>query len=230
MFQLVLKDLKVQKGEKTIFIALFLSLCISGIIPHSPGLASIQLLLGVYLMIVYANAYDYKYNAEIMINSLPLDRKQIVRAKYLSAICFSLIMIGVALPASAILSHTGIIGDKQINLTVIVRFLMTSFFFLCIYLSIFFPVYFKLGYLKSRWANFLSFFIIFGLIGFSGSQGAEIPQHAGMLQKVDLLERFLGILAGNASIWIYGELAILGLFFLYISMQISKVIYSKKEF
>lgn len=54
MFQLIFKDLQVQKREKTVFIVLFLSLCIAGILPNNPGLASAQLLLGVYLMIVYA--------------------------------------------------------------------------------------------------------------------------------------------------------------------------------
>jgi ABC-type transport system involved in multi-copper enzyme maturation permease subunit len=108
MIHLILKDQQVQKRAKTIFIVLFLRLCIAGILPHNPGLASVQLLLGVYLLIVYANAYDYKYNAEIMINSLPLARRQVVLAKYLSAVIFALFMLSVSIPVSFFFNYLGI--------------------------------------------------------------------------------------------------------------------------
>lgn len=230
MLQMVLKDLQVQRREKTFFIVLFLSVCISGILPRNPGLASVQLLLGVYLMIVYANAFDYKYNAEIMINSLPLGRRQIVTAKYLSALIFSLIMVAVSIPVSFILSYFGFPGAYGMNLVIAIRFLMIAFFFLSIYIAIFFPVYFKLGYMKSRWANFLSFFVIFGLIGLAGGTGQYIPQHGELMSRESLMQNFLGILAGNESFGVYVSMLLIGILVLYISLQLSIAIYKRKEF
>ncbi len=230
MFQLIFKDLKVQKREKTIFIVLFLSLCIAGILPNNPGLASAQLLLGVYLMIVYANAFDYKYNAEIMINSLPLGRNQIVKAKYLSSLIFGLAMMAVALPISFLISYTGFPGTDGMNSTLAVRFVMISLFFISLYLSIFFPVYFKFGYLKSRWANVLSFLVIFGLVGFVGGQGEYIPQYGEMVTRESFRQQFLGILAGNESLTVYLTMLALGFLILYLSLRFSISIYKKKEF
>lgn len=230
MVQLILKDLQVQKREKTFFLILILSLCISGILPKNPGLASIQLLLGVYLLIVYANAFDYKYNAEVMINSLPLGRKQIVTAKYLSALLISLIMIAVSLPVSFLLSYTGFWGVSGMNVRVEVRFLLTALFFLSLYLSIFFPVYFKWGYMKSRWANFFSLFVIFGLFGLAGGAGENIPQQGEVISKATVIQQFMGMMAGNESIIFYVKMAAIGLMILYVSIQLSVAIYSKKEF
>lgn len=230
MLQLILKDLQVQRREKTFFIVLFLSLCIAGILPNNLGLASIQLLLGVYLLIVYANAFDFKYNAEIMINSLPLGRKEIVTAKYLSAFSFALIMVAISLPVSFLLSYTEFLGTISMNLTMAIRFFMISFFLLCIYLSFFFPVFFKLGYLKSRWANFFSFFIIFGLIGFSGSVGQQVPQYGNEISKETMLQYLLGTLAGNEHLTVYLGMVLMGLLLLFISWRFSVSIYQKKEF
>jgi len=230
MIHLILKDLQVQKREKTIFIVLFLSLCIAGILPHNPGLASVQLLLGVYLLIVYANAYDYKYNAEIMINSLPLARRQVVLAKYLSAVIFALFMLSVSIPVSFIFNYLGIAGSGGLNLTLSVRFILIALFFVTVYLSIFFPVYFKLGYMKARWANFISFFIIFGLIGFAGRSGAYVPQYGEALTRETILRHFMGVLAGNENITLYLILLLAGLILLYISSQLSVAIYRRKEF
>lgn len=230
MLQLILKDLQVQKREKTIFIALFLSLCIGGIFPHNLGLAGIQLLLGVYLLIVYANAYDYKYNAEIMINSLPLARRHVVRAKYLSAVIFALFMLAVSIPVSFAFAYFGLAGTSGMNPAVMLRFILIALFLASVYLSIFFPIYFKLGYMKSRWANFISFFIIFGLIGFAGGSGSYIPEYGDELSKEAVLNQLMGVLAGNGNITLYFILMLAGLIFLIVSSQLSVLIYQRKEF
>jgi ABC-2 type transport system permease protein len=165
-----------------------------------------------------------------MINSLPLGRNQIVKAKYLSSLIFGLAMMVVALPISFLISYTGFPGTDGMSSTLAVRFVMISLFFISLYLSIFFPVYFKFGYLKSRWANVLSFFVIFGLVGFVGGRGEYIPQYGDMLSRESTLQQFLGILAGSESLTVYLTILALGFLILYLSLRFSISIYKKKEF
>jgi ABC-2 type transport system permease protein len=230
MGRLIWKDIQVQKREKTLFLVLFLSLCVGYLMPTSPGIASIQLIVGVYLMIVYANAYDYKYNADIIINSLPLARKQIVTAKYLSGLIFCLLMLAVSLPVSVLFSILGLPGSTGFNLAAAGRFLMFSAFILTLYISFYFPVYYKLGYMNSRWANFLAFFLIFGSIGLIGASGQNFPRYGETLTRADALQHFQGILAGNESLSFYLLLMVLGFLLLFLSRQLSVAIYKRKEF
>ncbi|HHV65084.1 MAG TPA: ABC-2 transporter permease [Peptococcaceae bacterium] len=230
MGKLIWKDIQVQKREKTLFIVIFLSLCVGYVMFTNPGIASIQLIVGVYLMITYANAYDYKYNAEIVINSLPVDRKQIVTAKYLSSLVYCLLMLTVALPVGILLSFTGLPGSTGFNLGVVGRFIMLSVFILVLYISFYFPVYYKLGYLNSRWANFIAFFFIFGSIGFIGASGRDLPSYGEPMTRETALQYFQGILAGNESMSFYFSLMGISILLLLLSRQLSIAIYRRKEF
>jgi len=225
MFQLVLKDLRVQKREKTFFIVILLSCCMGFIFPHNPALASLQLLLGVYLLLVYANAFDYKYNAEIMLNSLPLGREQVVKAKYISALFFSLIIFIISLLVGVSVSLAGTSGATGLSGLIIIQFLFLSLFLLAIYLTIFFPIYFKFGYLKARWANFIALFVIFGLIGFTGR-----IDDASYVTTYKAMQQFMAILAGEGSFQACLVLFLISICLLYFSQKISISVYQRKEF
>ncbi|RJE47411.1 MULTISPECIES: ABC-2 transporter permease [unclassified Dehalobacter] len=225
MWRIILKDLMVQKSN--IFIILFLCISISGTMYRSPGIAGVQLLLGVYFMLIYANSYDFKYNGEIMINSLPINRKEIVLAKYLSAIVYALIIMVIIIPESMILylfNFPGLTGGIQ----GIVSFLGIVVLLLSLYISIYLPLYYRLGYMRSRWANFISMFVIFGLIGAVG-QLTKMP--ADELETTSQgLEQLIMILNGYADPVIYLMMLVVGIVLLVLSFKVSVRIYKNKDF
>jgi len=228
MLNLILKDLLVLKKEKTAFIVLILCISIGALFPQNPGFASVEFLLGIYLIMVYANAFDYKYNAEIMINSLPLSRSGIVNARYLSALVDALLMYAVIFVAGSIIMLLGFRGENVNVMAAAFRFLLFSLFLLCINISFFLPVYFKLGYLKSRWANFIFFFVIFGLTGIAGNN--PVSSFQGKEITGEVMPRLINILAGQESLFVYAEMLTLGIILVLISRSISVSIYKRKEF
>jgi len=225
MWRLVVKDLTVQK--RNFIIIVFLSLAISGIMPNSPGTAGIQLLLGVYLMLVYANSYDFKYNGEIMINSLPISRKEIVLAKYLSAFVYALIIMIIVFPLSFVLKILDFPGLNTIGIRSLAGFLIIGIFFLSIYISIYLPLYYKLGYMNSRWANFISLFVIFGLVGFLGDITKDYQ--GNFSASPGIVEIFFGILTGQGTTMAFQIMALLSIILVLISMRISVWIYRNKD-
>ena len=62
-----------------------------------------------FISVIYTNGYDDKYKSEIVFNSLPIDRRNIVRSKYITLIIFILICCGIIILFTNILSILGIV-------------------------------------------------------------------------------------------------------------------------
>lgn len=230
MLQLILKDLLIQKTQKTALIALVLGVTVGFTFPSSPGLGSMQLLLGVYLMVVYANAFDYKYNSEVLFNSLPLGRGQFVTAKYVAAYIFAAIMLVIAFISNSVISlFTDIPKIPVISGSNALTFIVLSFFLLCIYLSIYFPIYFKYGYMSSRWANFVAMFALFGLMGGIGKL-YDTKAETGFTNSGNPLDHVFAVITGTADSMTYLTLFAIGLLLLLLSINISIWVYRRKEF
>lgn len=229
MLQLIWKDLMIQKKDKTMLISVILSFVSAAVLPANPAMAGIILLMGVYLMVVYANAYDYKYQGEILINSLPVARKQVVLAKYLAAFAFAGYMLAIIIFVGIIMNITGWELKSGLDLFSSFGFLIVALFLLCIYLAVYFPLYFKLGYQKSRWANFITLFSLYGVLWFLGSM-ARTGEQAGSVANESTPGVIFNVAAGQGDVLYYGLLLGLGFVFLFVSMRISVNIYQKKEF
>lgn len=93
---------------------------------------------------------DKKYNSEVILNSLPLARKQIVLAKYIMALIIFIISMIVSSPVVINRFEDGTF--EFITTTVI-----TISGFVFIYFSIVLPILFWFGYKK---ASFITFFIL----------------------------------------------------------------------
>ncbi len=93
---------------------------------------------------------DKKYNSEVIVNSLPLAKKQIVLAKYIMALIIFIISMIVSSPVVINRFEDGTF--EFITTTVI-----TISGFVFIYLSIVLPILFWFGYKK---ASFITFFIL----------------------------------------------------------------------
>ena len=94
------------------------------------------------MFISFAASYDEKNKSEIILNSLPLKRNDIVIAKYISTFAFSILGIIYSILIGFIGNFIGLsMFTRLISLKDIVL-VLTS---VCILSSIFFPVYFKFG-------------------------------------------------------------------------------------
>ncbi|AFV03940.1 hypothetical protein UNSWDHB_2787 [Dehalobacter sp. UNSWDHB] len=87
---------------------------------------------------------------------------------------------------------------------------------------------YRLGYMRSRWANFISMFVIFGLIGAMG-QLIKIP--AGELETTNQeLEQLTAVLNGYAGPVICLMMFVVGMVLLVLSFKVSVRIYKNKDF
>ncbi|NMB96022.1 MAG: ABC-2 transporter permease [Clostridiaceae bacterium] len=215
---LVLKDVIIQKKQITFgfFYLFFVILAFqnSGIGTFIAGITAFT-----YLLVTYSCASEEKNKADVMINSLPVKRSQIVAMKYLSDIIFFIVGTVVYMLFTSILKNVGI-SIKIYTLTM--EGFLSGFISVSLMTGIYFPVYFKVGYIKSRIINII---LLFGT--FTG-----ITYLAKYIQRIDsnilnkLLPNFSN-LQGNAVIMMI--LFALAVIFLLISYGVSVKIYSNKE-
>ncbi|AFM43437.1 hypothetical protein Desaci_4600 [Desulfosporosinus acidiphilus SJ4] len=188
-------------------------------------------LVGVsYTLISQACAQDDKNRSEIMMLSLPLLRRDIVLAKYLSIFLYAIIGLFSYLLAQTLVSVTGMpINAAKITLPGI----LGAFSALIILVSIYFPLYFKLGYLRSRMIGMLVFLACFFLIPFVYGLITHSPGtgHSLLLQTLSTaLHRLAGWLQSQANWQIAIYLGALNLFLLSLSAGTSLKFYARREF
>lgn len=88
MINLILKDVLIQKKLILFYIATIILYLWAGV----PSLLFLGFLYSV-IFILNAFAYDEKDNANILLNSLPYTRKEIVSSKYIGSLIFTTIFI-----------------------------------------------------------------------------------------------------------------------------------------
>ncbi|MEY8000055.1 ABC-2 transporter permease [Clostridium sp. Mt-5] len=161
MWNLVLKDLLIQK--KTFIITILTCLPLVFAFKGTSGDTSV-----VYSFVATFTAYAFLTNsfyrdegAEVMLNSLPINRTTIIISKYLSLLVFVLISMVILFLFLTFAQYTGLTHlSRTINTEGILGGLITVLFLSCIL----FPVYFKFGYSKTRYAVmvlFLGMFFVF---------------------------------------------------------------------
>ncbi|MBW9147220.1 ABC-2 transporter permease (plasmid) [Clostridium sp. CM027] len=187
MFNLIMKDIRIQRKDKTVFIFLFLNILNIFIFQNNYAPTILLCFLSIYLLVVYANAYDFKYNSELMINSLPVNRKIVVAAKYLSVFVFLICAILITLIMGSLLHF---VAPTLVNKTLGINTIFIEFFIVCAYFSVFFPFYYKLGYLKSRWVNFIIMAVMGSLISIANeilTNNTIFGVNFGLLQRIVLI-------------------------------------------
>jgi ABC-2 type transport system permease protein len=222
VFNLVLKDILIQK--KSLLYALlytvFLSITFSSLKPSGVGLYVLAPIITAYMFINFAASFDEKNKSEIILNSLPLKRDDIVIAKYISIFIFAIICIIYSILIGFIGKTTGLpMYTRSISFLDIVLIFSS----VCIVSSIFFPMYFKFGYTKSLIFNTMLFMVIFFLpilaIQYAGSNPNNI-----FVQKIN------SFIISTSSFTQNSLALIIGLILFLISLMISIHIYNNKEF
>lgn len=156
---LLKKDLLIQKKS---FLFLFLYGIFMFIVFNNPVFEDMIYIMGmiiaVYFFLVTASFEDEKNKSEIILNSLPLSKSQIVLAKYLSVFAYILIgavflgIVGLLFKLSAFPTTPRLI--KAVDL-------LAAGLLVSVYVSIYFPLYFRFGASALRLFSVIFFLIFF---------------------------------------------------------------------
>jgi ABC-type transport system involved in multi-copper enzyme maturation permease subunit len=172
-----------------------------------------------YMLLLSAIQNEYKNNTNMVINSLPVSRREVVTAKYLSVIVFTLLgtavigVIGAVVVALPLPFHHRYLNLRDIVIIMSSSMLMTA----CIL-----PFYFKTG-----GKNMQMFTIVLFLVFFFAP-----AQIAGLMSKSRDASWVIGVtqlLTGNAWLASVAALAALIILFL-VSMRLTIGIYEGKDF
>jgi hypothetical protein len=113
------------------------------------------------MFVLSAGAYEEKNNCDVLLVSLPIRKETIVLSKYASVYVFA----AFGLLLNLVLSLLGeLVPGGKYGFPITADILFVLFVLLTLTFSISFPLMFKLGYAKSRVANFFLYFaFIFGV-------------------------------------------------------------------
>lgn len=223
MLNLIIKDVIIQKKEKTFWIAILANFLSALITAGNSGLAVIIPFFSIYLMLVYSNAFDYKYNAEVMVNSMPVNRKDIILAKYISVYFYLIVAMLLTYAGDCLFKVLGISHSQSL---LSISFLCVNIFLASVYYAIFFPFYYKLGYIRSRWVNFIAMLVVsflgtvIGRMGEANTQMLAVKTAAYADPSIEKIA-----IAGQLFV-----LVAVSCLFILVSLTISLKIYKNKEF
>jgi ABC-2 type transport system permease protein len=222
MLNLIIKEIAIQK--KTLLYT-FLYTIFSPFAFFAMGQSDFSLFvlspLGVtYMFTTFATSYDDKNKSEIVLNSLPLKRNDIVISKYISTLLYAFIGFVYSILIGSIGKATGLpMFTRSISLLDIV-FVLTT---VCIFSSLFFPAYFKFGFIKTKIFDTLLLMLIVVLPSLAIQYANTNPNNV-TVQEINYL-------ITNTSSFTQSSLALItGLILFLISLMISIHIYNNKEF
>ncbi|HHV25567.1 MAG TPA: ABC-2 transporter permease [Tissierellia bacterium] len=218
MFNLVKKDLKL--ATKVNIFAVFYALFISAMgmslpdFPPANAMYILGIIMIVFITVIYSNGYDDKNKSEVFLNSLPIDKVDIVIGKYVTLIIFILISCIFTFLFTNTIKVLGLTSDGR---PVGIWDIVVAMSVLLVFYSIYYPFYFKLGDL--RMFNSILFMFIF--IG---------PTILGKIGKrfitKDLITKLASLNLKQISLLIF----IFTIVMYFISLQISKKLYMTREF
>jgi ABC-type transport system involved in multi-copper enzyme maturation permease subunit len=222
MLNLILKDILIQK-KSLAYIALYV--VIFSIAFQGTGMDTfIVIAVAVtYQMVATACAYEDKAGSDIMWNSMPIKRRNIVLSKYLSVLVYTIIAALVYMVFTILINLTAIpMSVAPITLPGLAAVFISTILMNDVY----FPVYFKFGYMRARVISIILFFVLFiGIIGILSMAQMAQSKQSGTLFKI------FNATFGNASgMQIIFAIIVAELIFTLISYALSVKFYNNKEF
>ena len=214
---LIIKDLCVIKNQmKTLLLVLAFFIIFSII---NEDATFVLFLIPFYMIMILITTFSYdEFNKwECYCNSLPLSRKEIVKAKYLLFNASSLIVLILGVLASFIIPNF----IENTTFESIYASIIGVAFGICLVISLLIPFYYKFGSQKGRIMLFLTIAILALLIGMITS--LDIFNNIELMNIINSLN--------NLSLGMFTILLIIiTVIIMAISYYISIKIYSNKEF
>lgn len=203
MFNLIKKDFVIQKTQILLFIPfiMFFAIFADHISP-----AFVFLLASTYIPL-NGYIYDEQVESNILLNSLPYTRKEIVAAKYVGAVFYMILSIGVASIILYLFNYDFMIKDIAIAMGLF--FIFTAFAFPLFYIL-------KPGYIG-----------IAVLVGMIILVVILPPLFRFLTEHLSAITEFLTSLS-TTTIYLSGAFISIGLYL--ISWMVSQFIYQRKVF
>lgn len=190
-------------------------------------------ILVTYTLLDRACDLDARNKSEIIMNSLPVSRRDIVLAKYLSVFPYAAIAILSSLFAQEVMSVTGIsvLGGapiSQISLEGFVGALVSMVTFI----SFYYPIYFKLGYARIKWLGMILVLSLMFFIPMGSNMARRLGEVSNpILQKILVLMGRLGNWLQTQADWqIASYMLVLALILMSASVRLSMRFYARREF
>lgn len=219
MIGLIKKDLKLSIKINLIAVIYVLFISVNGLLSKDLLVGNIIYVLSIiiftFVVVIYVNGFDDKYKSEVVLNSFPIDRRNIVRSKYITLIIFILISSAAIIALTNILPMLLNIDGKA---SASIQTVIIAANILLLFYSIYYPIYFKVG------EGLRTFNTILWLLMMLAP--SLLVKFLKTLDQRGLLEKLMNIALQNINLY----LLVISLVIYYISLQISKRIYMKREF
>lgn len=218
MYNLIIKDILIQK-KQVVFSIVYMAFILIAFQGMGEAMLPMGLVALTYLLSMTSCAYEEKNKSDIMLNSLPIKKTNIVAAKYISV--FVYLVMGIISYAL----FTKIIIMTQIPLKtypITLEAFIGGFVAVSLMIGIWLPIYFKFGYMKMRVVNFVFFFLFFFGASF-------LAQYFKDKQNRQWVNGIIDFLNSQGDITIALIIVAMVIIFLTISYGLSLRFYSKKE-
>jgi len=219
MYNLVVKDILVQKKQFVFYFAYILL-----IIFAFQGLGEAMFSAGVvaftYMLVMTSCAYEDKNKADVMLNSLPLKKSTIVLAKYISVLVY--FILGTV-AYTILMSIVGNMGFSIRIYPLTLESFCGGLVGVSLLSGVYLPIFFKVGYIKSKIFNFILFFGFF--TGFS-----VLVNILNDYQDSALSKSIADFLQNTGDGVIAAIILVIAFIFLSVSYFISLKFYKNREF
>lgn len=216
----ILKSIKldhaVLKAYYKIFMAVYVFAAIIAIVFKAPAvIIPVVMVVAAPFISVYFFAYE-RYNLSKLYGILPLKRSEIVIGRYTYALLFGILNEVFSGILATILA---LILNAEISTLEFLFFLSAGFLYVCLYISIQLPLYFRFPFSKVYlFSNLPVYLVAVFLVYF--------------VKKTDFLHQLSqGILYFSSTqtlLWVISAIG-LGLILVMISSSVSRLIYQKNE-
>lgn len=163
MYNLIIKDFLLQKKLVSFYFIYAIVICFSAVkVPNGPAgfMYVFFIIICTYLSVMFSNQYEQKRDSEVILNSLPVNRNDIVLSKYL----YIGVLIGLFSVSLSVISVIfSFIFNGNIDRIFHFSYLVIAFVVIGIVYSIYYPLYFKLGKTKIRLVTLFLYILMFML-------------------------------------------------------------------
>lgn len=210
MRNLIAKDFALLRSGRLLWMGLIYTTFIlfdRGESGSFSGTSTFFLIFVTYIFVNYLNSYDYMYHGDLFLNAFPVSRSEVVESRYASVLILSGGFFCLAYGLRAVLwvlgypYAQGIVSFPQLTIVILA---------VALYYGLMLPLYFKLGYERLRWLNFIA------------------------LITVSVVSSLLGILMLSVPIfmswWVPLISAAIGAVILFASLQVAIKNYEGRDF
>lgn len=221
MRNLIIKDFLLQKKFSAIFLIFAVVVCFSAAKASEavPGFLYVfYVVICTYLSILYCNQYEQKRDSEIILNSLPVRKLDIVLSKYIYIIVMIVSLSLIAALFSVIFS---VILSGNTSNTFRFSYMICAFVVVGIIYSAYYPLYYKLGKQKMKIVTMILYLFMFMMPSIYTKIITDSNSH--------FIYKSLIFINNNSSLILITATAAT-ILLLAVSYQVSGVIYKNKDF